>query len=281
MAPFESKYWSNYLDILAHPLPIDQRIFIYRGVADDFIFTANEAGVALEKEEALKNGKVFFMSTIMTKNQGTWNRRLRSLTAMYEKFIATNANEESEFAKSSRLITMFVKHSVEPKGSPFLSLTPKFSVAINFGYTKLSAYLLDPRAISFNFASKFKNEVEFLAPLMIFPDEVMGYYDKSVHPDLQNTEELMKKQFQEKMVRAHGEVQGKKVYENVLKNSTEYFDSALNRYSGKETASVKVKTPNVIVKFFSSLFSSKPKVPEVKIVPATQSCMDLISQFWK
>lgn len=283
MAPFEKKYWENYLSVIANPLPPEQRILVYRGVADDVVYAANEAGHAIEKEEAYKSGKVFFMSTMMTKNQGTWNRRLRSLTAMNEKFIGTNSQGESEFTKSSRIVTMFVKHSLEPKGSPFLSLTPKFSVARNFGAKKMSAYLLDPRAISFNFASRFKNEIEFLVPLTIFPDEVVGFYDAAVHEGLDNTEDLMKKQLEEKMVRAHGPSQGKAINEKILKATKEYFDGAFNRYEGKTTANVKVPEPNVVVKFFSNLFGGKKPVatPEVKIPAAGLSCIDLISQFWK
>ena len=289
MEPFEKKYWENYLNIVENPLPIEQRILVYRGVADDVVYTANEASVAIEKEEALKSGKVFFMSTLMTKNQGTWNRRLRSLTAMNEKFIATNSAGESEFTKSARIVTMFVKHSMDPKGSPFLSLTPKFSVARQFGTNKMSAYLLDPRVISFNFASRFKSEIEFLIPLTVFPDEVVGFYDASIHPNLQNTEELMKKMLEEKLILAHGETQGKAVNEKILKSTQEYFEGAFSRYEVKVNSNIGnkeiAKTPNLIVKFFSSLFGNKkPIVPEeVKIIPKNSglSCIDLISQFWK
>lgn len=283
MAPFEQRYWETYLDAMATPLPMDQRIFIYRGVNDDVIYSAYKGGKEIPKEVAQKNGDIFVMSTIITKNQGTWNRRLRSLTAMYEKFIGTNAQLESEFTKSSRIVTMFVNHSKDPKGSPFLSFTPKFNVAHQFGSQKMTAYALDPRLVSFNFASKFKNEVEFLLPLMAFPEDVMGFYDASIHPDGQNTEEYMQKLFKQKLAKVHGEQKADEIYSKVMKNSKEYFDSALNRYEGKITAAVPVnKEPNFMVKFFNKVFNKKPVAPPVVEAPKTgAACIDIITSFWK
>ncbi len=284
MAPFEKRYWETYLDAIVHPLPMDKRIFIYRGINDDFIYSAYKGGKEIPKEIAQKDGDVFVMSTILTKNQGTWNRRLRSLTAMYEKFIGTNAKLESEFTKSARIVTMFVNHSKNPQGSPFLSFTPKFNVARNFGSNKMSAYALDPRLVSFNFASEFKNEVEFLLPLMAFPEDVVGFYDNKITPDLQNTEELMQKLFKEKLIKAHGEVKGEELYVKVLANSKDYFDSALNRYEGKITAAVIAPNePNFMVKFFNKIFTKKITPPPVaELAPVKSSaCLDIITSFWK
>ena len=281
MAPFEKKFWESHLSTIENPLPFDQRILVYRGIDDDMIYAANEAGQAIEKETAQKEGKVFLMSTMMTKNQGTWNRRLRSLTAMNEKFIGTDLDGNSEYTRSARVTTMFLNHSRDPKGSPFLSLTPSFDVAHHFGNKKMSAYLLDPRAMSYNYASYFKNEVEYLVPLMIFPDEVIFFYDKEIHTGTQNTETSIKYVLKQKLAQAYGEAEGEVINSKILKNSEDYFSGALNRYDGKKTASVTVKEPNVVVKFFSNLFVKKPKVVEEAAEPMNQSCMDLISQFWK
>lgn len=282
MAPFEKKFWENHLAIIENPLPTEQRILVYRGIDDDIIYAANEAGQAIEKESALKEGKVFLMSTMMTKNQGTWNRRLRSLTAMNEKFIGTDEKGSSEYTRSARITSMFYNHSREPKGSPFLSLTPSFDIAHQFGTKKMSAYLLDPRAMSYNYASKFKREVEYLVPLMIFPDEVVYFYDAAIHTGTENTEASIKYVLKEKLKSSYGEANGETMNQKILKNSEEYFNGALNRYAGKKTAATTQKEPNLIVKLFSSLFVSKPKATEqVVAAPMGQSCMDLISQFWK
>jgi len=284
MAPLEKRYWENYLNVITHPLPMDQRIFIYRGVDDDVIYSAYKGGRELEKEVAQKEGDIFIMSTIITKNQGTWNRRLRSLTAMNEKFIGTNAQLESEYTKSARIVTMFVNHSKNPQGSPFLSFTPKFNVAQRFGDHKMSAYALDPRLVSFNFASKYKNEVEFLLPLMAFPDDVVSFYDEKLHPDMTNSEELMKKIFKEKLIKKHGEIKGEELYIKVLANSKDYFDSDLNRYEGKITAAAIAtkKESNLFEKFFNKIFIKKTSaVPPKEFAQKKGSaCIDIISSFW-
>jgi len=218
----------------------------------------------------------------MTKNQGTWNRRLRSLTAMNEKFIATNANLEDEFTKSARIITMFVNHSQNPQGSPFLSFTPKFDVAQQFGASRMSAYALDPRLMSFNFASKYKTEVEFLLPLIAFPEDVVAYFDDQIHTDMSNTEAQMKKLFKQKLIKEHGEQKAEAIYQSVMKNSKEYFDSALNRYEGKTTAAVVPKESNFLVNFFDKIFSKKTEAPPVKVAPVKgAACVDIITSFWK
>ncbi len=285
MSPFEKRYWETYLDVVVNPVPMEKRILIYRGVQDDFIYSAYKGGKELEKEVAQKEGDVFVMSSILTKNQGTWNRRLRSLTAMYEKFIATNPLLESEYTKTARIVTMFVNHSKNPQGSPFLSFTPKFSVAYQFGSKKMSAHALDPRLISFNFASKFKNEVEFLLPLVTFPEDVVGFYDQNIHTDMVNSEEQMQKLFKAKLVKTYGEEKANQVYEKVLANSKEYFDSALNRYQGKVTAVVAVpKEEGFMGKFFNKIFGKKVQAPPppVDVAPVkSAACMDIITSFWK
>lgn len=280
MAPFEKKFWENHLDIIENPLPLEQRVLVYRGIDDDIIYAANEAGQTLDKEIAEKEAKVFFMSSIITKNQGTWNRRLRSLTAMNEKFIGTDLNGDSEFTKSARITTMFFNHSREPKGSPFLSLTPSFEIAKRFGDNKMSAYLVDPRAMSYNYASNYKIEVEYLLPLTVFPDEVIYLYDSKIHTSTANSESTIKYALQKKLVSTYGQSEGEALNNKIIKNTHEYFDAAENRYAGKKTAELSPNEPNVVIKFFSSLFIKKP-TEEIIAVPMGQSCMDLISQFWK
>jgi hypothetical protein len=180
---------------------------------------------------------------------------------------------------------MFVNHSKNPQGSPFLSFTPKFSVAYQFGSKKMSAHALDPRLISFNFASKFKNEVEFLLPLVTFPEDVVGFYDQSIHTDMVNSEEQMQKLFKAKLVKAYGEEKANQVYEKVLANSKEYFDSALNRYQGKVTAVVAApKEEGFMGKFFNKIFGKKVQAPPppVDVAPVkSAACMDIITSFWK
>lgn len=279
MPPFETKYWETYLDAMANPLPLEQRVFLYRGVSDDLIYSAYEKGSEMEKETAKKEGKVFFMSTLMTENQGSWNRRLRSLTAMYDKFIAAIGNTgklETEFAQSARIITMFVNHSANPQGSPFLSLTPNFETANTFGDKKISALLIDPRVLSFNFVSNFKDEFEFLLPLMTFPEDVAAYFDLSVHEARPtNKEVFLKSQFKKNLITKYGEDEGAALYLKVMKNSKNYFDTALDRYHGKMTA-FKGGEVSIVAKFYNQIFKKKPEG-----IKAGSGCMDIMTSFWQ
>jgi hypothetical protein len=284
MAPFEKRYWETYLDAIANPLPMEQRIFIYRGVNDDVIYSAYKNGKEIPKEMAQKEGDVFVMSTIMTKNQGTWNRRLRSLTAMYDKHIATNDKYGNEFTKSARIVSMFVNHSRIPKGSPFLSLTSKFQTAHNFGNKRMSAYALDPRLVSYNFTSRFKNEVEFLIPLMVFPEDVMGFYDAALHTDGENSEAFMQKLFIEKLTKNHGEVKANEIFLKVMTNSKNYFESIHKRYNRRiaDAITPAIKDPNFLVKSYNTILNKKPTPLAVVEVPKkAASCLDIIASFWK
>ncbi|MDD4976250.1 MAG: hypothetical protein PHY93_17970 [Bacteriovorax sp.] len=281
MAPFEKRYWETYLETVVHPLPLEQRVFIYRGIDDDFLYSAFEDGKELEKVTAQKEEKIFMMSTILSKNQGTWNRRLRSLSAMNEKFIATNEKLENEFTQSARIVTMFVNHSEKAQGSPFLSFTPIFRKAQRFGVHKMAAYAFDPRLLSFNFTSLFSDEVEFLLPLVVFPEDLVGFYDIKNHVNKEITEDKMRNLFKEKLVSAHGDEKGEEIFQKVLKNSADYFDSALNRYNGKKTAIVTDEL-NLFAKPFNNISTHKSVVPTVNIAQDTGvTCMDIIAKFWK
>jgi hypothetical protein len=281
MAPFEKRYWETYLEVLVKPVPMEKRIFIYRGIDDDFIYSAHKDGKELGKEVARKDGDVFIMSSIITKNQGTWNRRLRSLTSMNDKFIGTDINLNDEFTKSSRIVTMFNNHSLEPKGSPFLSLTPSYQTARGFGYIKISAYALDPRLISYNFASIFKKEVEFLLPLMTFPEDIVAYYDAEIHKDIAVNENILKDMFKEKLLNKYGNQKGEEIFNSVMKNSEEYFDSAINRYHGNQTAAI-FSDMKPFKNFYNQIFEKKIiPIPAADAPKGTAACIDIITHFWK
>lgn len=180
MAPFEKRYWENYLEAMANPVPYDQRILLYRGIDDDFIHSGIKNGVALSKEAAIQESNAFVMSTMLVKNQGSWNRRLRSLESMYEKYIGlANRNQKKETFEGVERITIMMKnHSREPKGSPFLSFTPNRNVALRFGSRINSLYLIDPRLVTFNSTSRYDSEIEFLMPLFTFPDDLVAIRTK-------------------------------------------------------------------------------------------------------
>jgi hypothetical protein len=224
MAPFEKSYWENYLDIIKNPLPMNKRVLIYRGLDDNFIYSAYNDGIELKKDMARKYGNIFIMATIIGNNQGSWNRRLRSLLTMYNKFIATNPRKSDEFTKSARISTMFSNHAITPLGSPFISLTPSFFIAQTFGSSKMASFALDPRLLSFNFSTKYDDEREYLTPLLVFPEDVASYFENGLHSEFEKNEEDMRNLFRKNLTVRFGEKEGDSIYQDILKNSKEYFN---------------------------------------------------------
>lgn len=280
MPPFEKLFWETHLAVMVDPLPLEDRVFIYRGINDDIIQTAQVGGKALSKEDAVKEQKIFLMSTMMTKNQGTWNRRLRSLTAMYEKFMGTDHNGSSEFTGSTRITNMFKKHSMDPKGSPFLSYTPKFHVAQTFGSQKNTAYFLDPRLLYFNMTSGYTSEIEFLLPVASFPDDLASVYDFSIHGQ-QNVEEFLKKNAIAKLDQKLGAGKGAVAFDRIQLNSKKYFAPVING-TGKVTNAAPAAVDGKFVGFFKKLLGMPtPKVAEMIDDKSDMACTDLIQLFWK
>ena len=279
MPPFEKLFWENHLAIMADPLPLEDRVLIYRGIDDDIVQVAEEAGKKLTREEAIQEQKIFLMSTMMTKNQGTWNRRLRSLTSMYEKFMGTDNAGSSEFTRAARITTMFVKHSKEPKGSPFLSYTPKFTVAAGFGYKRNTAYFIDPRMMYFNYASKYANEIEFLLPVMSFPDDLAGVYDSTIHAQAAgNSGTFLKELSIKKLEKTYG-AKAPEIYERIDANSKKFFAPVMG---GKTGAVAAAQPDGKFVSFFKNLLGMPTKqAAEVIDAKSDMACMDLIQLFWK
>lgn len=284
MPPFEKHFWETHLNIMVDPLPLEDRVIIYRGIDNDMIYAPETVGKILSHDEALKDQEIFLMSTILTKNQGTWNRRLRSLTTMYEKHIDTNIKNSSEFTKAARISTMFARHARNPQGSPFLSYTPKFLTAKSFGKKRNSAFFIDPRMLYFNYASRFEGEIEFLLPLMTFPDEVAAVYDVEIHNKNGNLtgheQDFFKSKSIEKLNAKLGADKGAKVYEQIESNSKKFFASVMNEY---QNLIGKKNSPNGnLASVFKNIHGANAKKAAEALKSKTDmSCIDLIQIFWK
>jgi hypothetical protein len=270
MAPFEKKFWENHLSVMADPLPLEERIFIYRGIDDDMIQVAVDEGAELSKEEAIREQKIFLMSTMMTKNQGTWNRRLRSLTAMYDKFMGLDFQGSSELTPGYRITTLFTNHSRDPKGSPYLSFTPKFTVANNFGSKRNTMFLLDPRSSYFNYASKYTNEVEFLLPLVTFPDELGAVYDRTIHANV-DSQTFLTETTQKRLIKELGKEKGEHAWAKIEANTNLFFKNVSAKNGALQGGS----------DFFKKNLGVEGSKLVKKIEPDTnKGCMDLVQLFW-
>ena len=186
MEPFEKKVWEEWLNAIEFP-DWKNSVIAFRGI--DY---------STDKVQRSENS-LGFMSTVLTKNQGNYNRRLRSL--------ATNRIKNGEMLTSARdadlnLVKIFDQmeiHSVDPKASSFLSFTLDPRVADRFAGRNLNkqvdqkvlsvprggflAVKIDSRRIVPNIVSDYTTEIELLTPLVVFPDEVVLYHEGSFTKD--------------------------------------------------------------------------------------------------
>lgn len=276
MAPFEKQFWETYLAVVVNPVPLKERVLIYRGLDGDYVHRAYVAGHELSEKEAILQNKVFFMSTVLTKNQGTWNRRLRSLEAMNKKYIG-EIDESSENSQAARISTMFLKHSGKAEGSPFLSFTPQMSVAESFGDERVSGFLIDPRLLNFNYTSAFEEEIEYLVPLTTFPDEIVGIVDKKLHPDEfvpNHMEEALDRRLEKLIANTYGENQKEEIVKKIKKNTYDFFKG--------ETVLVNPDLPSVgksNINFYKNFLTKND--PRPTLSPEGElGCKNLIQLFW-
>lgn len=273
MAPFEKQFWETHLEVMINPVPLEERVMIYRGVDGDYVHRAYVGAKELTEKQAIDQNKAFFMSTLVVKNQGSWNRRLRSLEAMNNKFIAT-VEESNEYSSVARMTTMFGKHSASPNGSPFLSFTPDFSVAENFGNERVSAYLMDPRLLNFNYTSLFEEEIEFLVPLTTFPDELIGIVEGGNLSYAQKSKALDDK-LETLILKTYGSERQQEVLSKIKKNSFDFFKVEYFEMHDPKTKSIGKSN-----KLFYKNFLTKDD-PKLALSPEGDlTCKDLIELFW-
>lgn len=227
MPPFEKKYWEMYLEVMANPVPLEERVLIYRGFNHD-IRSALTSGVDLPKEDAISQSKAFFMSRVLTKNNGPWNRRLRTLESMYEKQI-TAPFQDRESTSTHRISTMFARHAGSSAGSPFLSFSPDIAAANVFGVNRLAGFLIDPRLLQFNYGNPRKREAEFLVNLTTFPDDLVAIFDQKIHGldteyyDVEFRQNFFEDKLKEKIRKKYGIANTENIVEKIRLNSNSFF----------------------------------------------------------
>ena len=282
MAPFEREFWETYIEVTLNPVPLSERVLIYRGLEGDQIMEGYKAGKLLTEKEAIAEANAFVMSSGMVKNQGSWNRRLRSLEAMNEKFIG-QINGDSDYADATRITTMFYNHSQNPQGSPFISFSPKYEVAESFGYTKVSAYLIDPRMLNFNYASTFDGEIEYLVPISTWPDELVGIAVVDVKPgDYNNVagvdgsrKKILDQNLKDKLKKIYG-AKAPEVEKRIKENSYHFFKGDFKEM--KDPPGGNQGPANK--KFYEAFL--KGDAPKMTLSPdGNLSCKDLIELFWQ
>lgn len=165
MEPTEVAVWTRWLDALENPATQkSKKTLVFRGLADDLVRESDDGGF-------------FLMSKLLTKNQGNYTRRLRSLKTYHGK-LGKQARGEVPL-KVDSYTAMMKGHSHDPVASPFLSSSVG-DVAEDFAdewsggdnVKKIAAIHIDKRRIMTNLVSDYR-EAEKLIPLIVFPDELI------------------------------------------------------------------------------------------------------------
>jgi len=163
MEPVEVASWTRWLDAMTEQVPESKKVVLFRGLSGDLV-RRNDAG------------EPFLMAKLLTKNQGNYTRRLRSLKT-YRSKMATKAAGEIPSDPSS--LTMVMKaHSHDPFGSPFMSaadmnIANTFIDGFESGSDKagIAAININPNRLIQNVVSTY-GENERLIPMILFPDEI-------------------------------------------------------------------------------------------------------------
>jgi hypothetical protein len=186
MEPVETNAWKIWLDAIEKPDPANMTV-AFRGLKYDTD--------KIQRKRTL-NGEIFgFMSTVLTKNQGSYTRRLRSLSTNRVKNGDIGLAEKKSSIPSIKITDQMTSHAQDPKASSFISFTYNPDVAFRFmgqdknkevkgqkvyiPYGGLLVVKIDTRRMVPNVSSMYSGEIELLAPLIVFPDEVIAFKEGS------------------------------------------------------------------------------------------------------
>jgi hypothetical protein len=182
MQPTEVQTWKMWLDSIEKP-DRSNTVVAFRGLN----YKTDKVQRSRTNPENLG-----FLSTMLTQNQGSYTRRLRSLVT---NRVHNGDGQQNQLALESptkalsysSMMNQFLGHSMSPQASSFLSFTYDLEVAVNFANLKKSAdgkpqgaflaVAIDQRRLFPNLTSGFTGEIELLAPLIVFPDEVVGFQE--------------------------------------------------------------------------------------------------------
>jgi hypothetical protein len=171
MDHFERRVWSNWVNKIEHP-DLGNRILVFRGMM------TNET-------PSSTNSVPLLLSTMLSRNRGSYLDRLRSMGTARER---SGLPHPSVGRDAVSFFSMIKSHAGNPNGSPFLSFSNYFNVALRFaasddgfpiqhGRGTIGAFMIDRDMLMPNLENRVGFEREVLIPLMVFPDEliVMGY----------------------------------------------------------------------------------------------------------
>lgn len=176
MEPVEAKTWQLWIEAIEKPNKSKTTI-AFRGI--------DYATDKVQRKKTATGESIGLMSTVLTKNQGSYTRRLRSLSVNRLK------NGSADGSPNIRMTTQILRHTSDPVASNFLSFSYSPGEAAQFsGRDKPNgesgggfiAVKVDSRRFRPNLFT-IGGEAELLVPLIIFPDEVLKYREGKFHAD--------------------------------------------------------------------------------------------------
>jgi hypothetical protein len=245
MEPFESAAWRSWLDAIETKATAENSQILLRGVSydTDIPFRNSQGGVG-------------FMSTVLTKNQGNYTRRLRSLAVRRIAPPLRNSEKDPILAKSPvvTIAKQLSDHVIEPVGSSFLSFTlaPKIAFFYRGGFNQeknrskggfLAVRVPTSRTIP-NGLSPAAMEVEMLLPLIVFPEDVVFYKETTAESVKIDTPDSMMNEMMAALSETDKEIfkRTQKLYELPIALKTNYaqsfsritqsYSSSMNQCSG-------------------------------------------------
>ncbi|WP_413291769.1 hypothetical protein ACLSU7_10150 [Bdellovibrio sp. HCB185ZH] len=201
MEPTEKTFWRDYVDAIRNP-NYEGADILFRGMDTD-----EKLQEVRDSKGKLISGGLF--SKRLTAGSGSHFYKLKGLPKTFETFGTRGVNEGKQISplvQPHTLSRMMSNHAGNPAGSPFISLTYDLQVAHQFSSGKvvmntdkmptadskevlaaldknasggIVTLRIDKRRTLVNTISGFNGELEVLASMLIFPDEVL-YMEKGV-----------------------------------------------------------------------------------------------------
>lgn len=253
LTPYEKAFWKKQLNIIANPLPIEQRVLAYRGVDKKSILNLNQENF---KEIVEKQSFYQVANFFRTKDE-------------------INHVINYEGLKTSIVANTLKTHSLNSMRSIFISFSPDKFVARRFSSGAIGVFAMDPRSLQFNETSKITTELEFLASFFTFPDDMVAVVevnDKEMKDRTEAANHALEKKIAEKI---KNNLRAKNLDEDLYwqwrKNSKDYFSDNLENGNFKH---------NVFRSLLQEELVDTSQTIKKSKISAINGCVDLIKSFF-
>lgn len=265
----EEEFWKISLDAIANPVPLKDRILIYRGIGEIPTHSYDQKGVPRDTFQSYKMNDFYVLSNMFNDQQGEISTSLNNYEKFYYNVLLYSDHNNKELIKDSVLTTLFRNHSNNSRFSPMISMTPRINIANVFGKGKIIAAALDPRLVNFNHANTLLNEVEFLTPFTLFPDDIVGSYNTN-YQNLGDDTVAIKNFLDTQALRRFRESssEGIKDYRYFIKNSETFFNKAKKAYETSLVRRVHLPLANNVLNIYKKILKNNPlEIPKSETLP--------------